>query len=217
MPERLTLEEGTFLVQFARRAVETYVQEHRIIDLPANPPKALVESRGVFVTLKKRSSVMKNHWNLRGCIGQLQPSPTDSRIPRFSLIEATRQATISAAVEDPRFPPVRPEELNDILVEVSVLTVPEEIRVEDRTTLPQHIRIGKDGLIVELDTWRRGLLLPQVAPEQGWNAEEFLCGCCQKAGLPPDMYLDPRVKIFKFQAQIFAETSVRGKIIERTF
>jgi len=217
MPERLTLEEGTFLVRFARQAIETYVQEHRIIDLPANPPKALTESRGVFVTLKKRSPASRNHWELRGCIGQLQPPPMDTKMPRFSLVEATRQAAISAAVEDPRFPPVRPEELNKILVEVSVLTVPEEIEVEDRTTLPQHIKIGKDGLIVELNTWRRGLLLPQVAPEQGWDAKEFLQGCCQKAGLPPDMYLDPRVRIFKFQAQIFAETSVGGEVIERTF
>ena len=110
---------------------------------------------------------------MRGCIGHLQPGPNSHQKP-ISLLEATRQAALSSALEDPRFPPVQAEELNSILVEISVLTLPEEITVEDRTKLAEQISVGKDGLIIHGKGWHRGLLLPQVAPEQGWNAEEFL-------------------------------------------
>jgi hypothetical protein len=120
-------------------------------------------------------------------------------------------------VDDPRFSPVQVDELDSIIVEVSVLTIPEELDVEDRKTVVKQVTVGKDGLIIEGHGWHRGLLLPQVAPEQGWNARQFLQGCCHKAGLPPDSYLNPDVRIYKFQAQIFAETSVNGEIIERTF
>ena len=104
-----------------------------------------------------------------------------------------------------------------MLIEVSVLTMPDEVTVKDRTKIVDHITLGKDGLIIDGGGWRRGLLLPQVAPEQRWNATEFLEGCCQKAGLPPDSYLNPVIKVFKFQAQIFAESHPKGEIIERKF
>lgn len=216
MSKLLTTEEGTLLVRLARQAIETYVKEKRFLALPRTASKALQESRGVFVTIKKRRSSEPDNLELRGCIGRLQPD-SDAEASRTSLLEATREAAISSAVQDPRFLPVRPNELDMILVEVSVLTVPEEIVVSDRTKLVQHVTIGKDGLIMELDAWRRGLLLPQVAPEQNWNAKQFLQGCCQKAGLGPDSYLDSRVKVYKFQAQIFSEMSVRGQIEERHF
>ena len=216
MNKLLTTEEGVLLVQLARQAIETYVKEKRVLSLPKTPSKALQESRGVFVTIKKRRSSEANTQELRGCIGRLQPE-SDAEASRISLLEATREAAISSAVQDPRFLPVRPNELDMIQVEVSVLTVPEELVLTDRAKLPQHITVGKDGLIMELDAWRRGLLLPQVAPEQGWNAKQFLEGCCQKAGLSPNGYLDSRVKVYKFQAQIFSEMSVRGAIEERHF
>jgi uncharacterized protein (TIGR00296 family) len=212
----LTTEEGILLVRLARQAIETYVKEKRILALPKTASKALQESRGVFVTIKKRRSRESSVPELRGCIGRLQRE-SDAEASRVTLLEATREAAISSAVQDPRFLPVRTEELDMILVEVSVLTVPEELVVTDRAELPLCIIIGKDGLIMELDAWRRGLLLPQVAPEQGWNAKQFLEGCCQKAGLGPQSYLDPRVKVSKFQAQIFSEKSVRGEIEERCF
>ena len=212
----LTLEEGSFLVRFARQVVERYIQDQSIIEPPHTESKALQENRGVFVTIKKQDTKAKEHLILRGCIGRLQPSPGAKRDPT-PLLEATRQAALSSAVEDPRFPPMQITELDSILIEVSVLTMPEEIIVEDRANLPENIIVGKDGLIIDGGAWRKGLLLPQVAPEQGWNAVEFLEGCCQKSGLPPKSYLDPKVKIFKFQAQIFAETSKGGEVIERRF
>ncbi|MFX1563106.1 MAG: TIGR00296 family protein [Promethearchaeota archaeon] len=216
MNELLTNDEGVFLVQLARQTIETYVKEQRVLENPSISSKSLFENRGVFVTIKKLSQTSQEHLELRGCIGRLQPPP-NSKIPPIPLLEATKQAAISSAMEDPRFPVVRLDELDVILIEVSVLTVPKEIVLKEKSLLPQQITVGKDGLIVEYNTFRRGLLLPQVAPEQGWNAEEFLQGCCMKAGLPPDKYLDSRVKVFKFQAQIFAETSPRGEIIEQTF
>lgn len=216
MNELLTHDEGTFLTRLARQTIETYLKEQRVLENPSTTSKSLFENRGVFVTIKKPSPKAQEHLDLRGCIGRLQPPP-DSKIPSVPLLEATKQAAISAALEDPRFPAVRLDELDVILIEISVLTVPKEIVLKEKSLIPQQITVGKDGLVVEYNALRRGLLLPQVAPEQGWNAKEFLQGCCRKAGLPPDKYLDPRVKIFKFQAQIFAETSPRGDIIERTF
>ncbi len=216
MPKTLTLEEGRILTQFARQTIESYIQKKKKVELPQTESETLFEKRGVFVTLKKRTLRDDKEWMLRGCIGRLPPE-LNSQLDSPPLLEATRQAALSSALEDPRFPPVRSEELDSILLEVSILTIPEELKIKDRTNLAAHVTVGKDGLIIEGKGWHRGLLLPQVAPEQGWNAEEFLQGCCQKAGLPPSCYLNPDIKIYKFQAQIFTETSVKGRIVERTF
>ncbi len=216
MSKLLTLKEGTLLTRLARQAIESFIRDKKQLELPKIDSEALHESRGVFVTLKKQNPQAKEEWMLRGCIGRLQSGPTN-RLDPISLLEATRQAALSSALDDPRFPAVQVDELELILVEVSVLTKPELLTLTDRTKLVDQIEIGKDGLIIEGKGWHRGLLLPQVAPEQGWNAKEFLQGCCQKAGLPIDSYLDSNVKVLKFQAQIFAETSVNGEVIERSF
>jgi hypothetical protein len=214
MSTLLSLEEGSTLTKFARNVIENFLHTKKPAVFPKNLPETLLEPRGVFVTLKKRGPIKSAKWNLRGCIGHLQPS-LDSHQQPISLIEATQRAALGSAFDDPRFPSIKEHELNSTVIEVSVLTQPEEIITEDRTRLSKHINIGEDGLIIHGKGWHRGLLLPQVAPEQGWNAEEFLQGCCQKAGLPPACYLDLDVKIFKFQAQIFGETSPNGEIIER--
>jgi uncharacterized protein (TIGR00296 family) len=216
MPRLLSLEDGVTLTKFARQTIESYLAEKRPATLHESTSDALHEHRGVFVTLKKQRSPDRPERQLRGCIGHLQPGPNSHQKP-ISLIQATQQAALSSALEDPRFPPVQPDEMKSILVEVSVLTLPEEIISENRSALSDQITVGKDGLIIQGKGWFRGLLLPQVAPEQGWNAEEFLQGCCQKAGLPPNCYLDSDVNVLKFQAQIFSETTPRGKIVEREF
>lgn len=216
MSNHLTLNDGIALTKFARQVIESYIYNNEQLALPENPSSALLEPRGVFVTLKERHPRDETKWRLRGCIGHLPPGPTSHYKP-LSLLEATRKAALSSALEDPRFLPVKVGELDTILVEISVLTLPEEIRVKERSELFDHIMVGKDGLIMQGRGWHHGLLLPQVAPEQGWNVEEFLQGCCQKAGLHPDCYQDPEVKIFKFQAQIFAELLPKGKIVEREF
>lgn len=211
----LTLEEGTILVQLARKSITVFLKEQCLPDLPDTDSKVLQEPRSVFVTLKKASQRNPEHPTLRGCIGWLQPTLTPNT-PSLTLLEATQRASVSSAIRDPRFPPVQSPELKEIIIEVSILTIPEELTEPSREKLAKHISIGVDGLIVESGP-NTGLLLPQVAPEQGWNAEQFLKGCCRKAGLSPDRYLDPLVKVSKFQAQIFTESSPRSEIVERKF
>jgi uncharacterized protein (TIGR00296 family) len=211
MTKLLSIKDGKILTKFARQSIESYIRDQHTLELPQTGSKALFEHRGVFVTLKTQLQR-----ELRGCIGFLQPDPKSHQKP-LPLLEATQQAALNSALRDPRFPPLKVTELDQILVEVSVLTIPEALEVKNRKDLPNHIVVGKHGLIIEAGGWHRGLLLPQVAPEQEWNAEEFLKGCCQKAGLNLDCYLDPDTRVFIFQAQIFTEETGRGKIIERTF
>ena len=129
MARLLTLEEGIILTKFARQSIDTYIRNQQQLDIPTTNSESLHENRGVFVTLKKRQGEGVDKWMLRGCIGRLPPGPI-SRVEPVPLLEATRQAALSSALDDPRFPPVQIEELGLILVEVSVLTVPEELEVQ---------------------------------------------------------------------------------------
>ncbi|MFW9935970.1 MAG: TIGR00296 family protein, partial [Candidatus Thorarchaeota archaeon] len=156
MSRLLSLDEGTTLIRYERKVIESFFREKQLEDLPERLSDTLLEPRGVFVTLKKRESIKRTEWNLRGCIGHLQPSPNSHQKP-LSLIEATRRAALGSAFDDPRFPPVQEKEFNSILIEISVLTQPEEIIIEDRTKLSQHVIIGKDGLIVHGKGWHQGL------------------------------------------------------------
>lgn len=185
----LSEEDGKFLVNLARRAIKVYLTEKEIIKVPEDIDPKFRENMGVFVTLNKGT-------DLRGCIGYPEPV--------MPLINAVIDAAISAAIRDPRFNPVTPEELDNIQVEVSVLTKPEIIHVNDPTEYLDNIIIGEDGLIIEMGPYR-GLLLPQVATDWGWNKEEFLSNTCTKAGLSPDCWLDRDVKIYKFSSEIFEE------------
>ncbi len=194
----LTLEEGKLLVKLARKTIETYLHEDRKPQVPKVPAK-LCEHRGVFVTLNKEGE-------LRGCIGH--PLPTTP------LVDAVIDSAISSATRDPRFPPVTPEELPALEVEVSVLSKPEPIKVKIPREYPKHIVIGRDGLIIEWSGYA-GLLLPQVPVEWGWDAEEFLSHACMKAGLMPDHWLREGVYISKFSAQVFRERKPGGEVEEQ--
>ncbi len=193
MPFDLTPEEGKYLVRLARRSVEAGFDrsEPDISDAPS----ATRELCGVFVTLSKMRGGEKD---LRGCIGYPYPIKP--------LAEAVRDVAYAAAFEDPRFPPLEKRELGEVVVEVSVLTPPEAIEAK-----PSEVRVGKDGLIVKRGG-RSGLLLPQVATEWRWDAEEFLCQCCAKAGLPQDAWCIPGTQVSRFQAIIFAEESPGGAV-----
>ncbi len=186
----LSQEEGNFLVKLARKTIEVYLNEEKVLNVPDDTPNTLKEDMGVFVTLNRGD-------DLRGCIGYPEPIKP--------LVNAVIEAAISAATQDPRFPPVKPHEMDEITVEVSVLTKPQLIEVDKPADYPEKIKIGEDGLIVETRFYR-GLLLPQVATEWRWDAEEFLSNTCMKAGLSPDCWLSPEVKIYQFQGQIFQET-----------
>jgi uncharacterized protein (TIGR00296 family) len=195
----LTLDEGREAVLLARETLESHVRTGpppRARPLPA----VFAEARGVFVTLNALGAGRKE---LRGCIGY----PRGIR----PLSEAIRDVTVYAS-EDPRFPhPVRPAELDSIVVEVSVLTPPQELRAGKRADIPSMIRPGVDGLIVSNGP-SSGLFLPQVATEQGWDPLTFLVEACGKAGLPPDAWLDRGTKVEVFQAEVFGEETPRGKV-----
>lgn len=194
----LSLEEGIKAVRLARNVVEHYVQNNTT---PTSELKGIfLEKQGVFTTLH----TFPDH-NLRGCIGF--PLPIMSL--KEALIESAKSAT-----RDPRFPQLEENEVNNIIIEVTILTKPELIQVTQPKDYLSHIEIGRDGLIVEQGFYK-GLLLPQVPVEQGWRKEEFLSHTCMKAGLLPDAWVDKNTKISKFTGQIFTEIEPRGKIREK--
>jgi uncharacterized protein (TIGR00296 family) len=198
MVSNLTQQDGELLVSLARQAVEEYLRTGKAIAEPQATSPNLHQPCGAFDTIK---NVRDKKKELRGCIGY--PYPTTR------LVKAVIECAISSATQDPRFPPVSLVESNKVVFEISVLTPATLLKVEDPRTLPSRIEIGKDGLIVERGSFR-GLLLPQVPVECKWGAEEFLCNCCIKAGLPPDCWLSKATKISKFQARVFEEERPRG-------
>lgn len=167
------------LLHLARAALGARVRSEAP---PVAPVDVQVAASGAFVTLY-------SHGELRGCLGTLDP--------RGSLTESIARLAWDVAREDHRFEPLRVEELDDTHLEISVLTEPEIVRDID------DIVIGRDGLIVEQGE-RRGLLLPQVATEHGWDRERFLGHTCLKARLPADAWRQGAT-IFRFQAEVFGE------------
>jgi uncharacterized protein (TIGR00296 family) len=191
----LSIEEGKKAVKLARKAIETYLAEKKIVD--DRYSGIFEQKRGVFTTLTK-------HGELRGCIGFPYP------IKR--LDEAIVESAIAAATEDPRFPPVKLEEMDEIIVEVTVLTPPKKLNAKP-VELPKLVEIGRHGLMVKRGYYS-GLLLPQVAVEFGFDSEEFLSQTCMKAGLPPDCWLVEGTEVYIFEGQIFKEVEPRGDIAE---
>jgi uncharacterized protein (TIGR00296 family) len=196
----LSLEEGKFLVELARKAVEEYLKNGKRIDAPENVPERFLQPCGVFVTI---NTIKGGEKELRGCIGY--PYPTTP------LVQAVTESAIDSATQDPRFYPLSLSELDNVVFEVSVLTPPQLIEVKKPTEYAAKVKVGKDGLIVERGMFK-GLLLPQVPVEWKWDEEEFLCQCCIKAGLPPDNWLLEGTKIYKFHAIIFEEEKPRGEV-----
>jgi len=194
------LDDGRFLVRLARQTIETYLETGRKPAPPEDTPAKLREEAGVFVTLK----TFPSH-ELRGCIGYPEPI--------MPLVEAAMDAAISAATRDPRFPNVVRDEMENITVEVSILTPPEPIRVADPREYPREVEVGRHGLTVERG-FNRGLLLPQVPVEYGWDAEEFLSHACMKAGLLADCWLDEGTRICRFEGRVFQEREPGGEVVE---
>ena len=178
--------DGKLLIKLARESISSYfLQKEPNISIL----KQFSDRQGVFVTLNKNEQ-------LRGCIGFPEPI--------FPLYEAIIKSARSAAFEDPRFPPLQKEELKDIKIEISVLTVPKLIEVKKPEDYLKEIKIGKDGLIIR-SSLGSGLLLPQVATEYNWDVKEFLGHLCEKAWLKQDAWKDTNNRIYRFQAQIFKE------------
>ncbi|HEY5038114.1 MAG TPA: AmmeMemoRadiSam system protein A [bacterium] len=185
--EMVSSDEQQLLLQLARNAIQTTVQKGRKLPMVESLSPLLREKRGVFVTLWMEGE-------LRGCIG--------FPFPVKPLAEAVQEAAVSAALQDPRFPPVRMEELSRVEIEISVLTPP-------KLTEPSQIQLGVHGLIARRGN-RSGLLLPQVAMEYHWDKETFLQQTCVKAGLAPDDWRE-KAEISSFEAQVFSENDLKRK------
>ncbi len=196
-PTVISDEDGVELVRLARRAVEMYLQESKVIHIEKNEDT----KAGVFVTLNYLTRTNEEH--LRGCIG----FPLPEKMLRQSIVEAA----IAAATEDPRFPPVDIHEMDSMIFEVSVLTPPQEINTKP-AEYRKEIKLGRDGLILR---WRHGsgLLLPQVPVELKWDVDQYLANICYKAGAPVDAWIDPSSKLYKFQAIVFKEKTPKGQIV----
>jgi len=195
----LTINDGEKAVKLAREIVERYTRKEELPKLE-NYSGVFDEKRGVFVTI----NTYPTH-NLRGCIGIPEPI--------MPLKNAIKEAALSAT-HDPRFPPLKENELENIVVEITILTKPQLVKVNKPQEYLEKIKIGRDGLIAEQGFYR-GLLLPQVPVEQGWDVEEFLSHTCWKAGLPFDAWFDENTKIYKFEGQIFTEVKPKNGIVEK--
>ena len=194
---QLSDSDGTVLVKTARRAVTEFLSNGNRMKLESDLEEKFSFNSGVFVTLN-------NPNGLRGCIG--------FPMPEKKLSHAIIEGAIAAATEDPRFPSVKTNELNDIVFEVTVLTPPVEIDVSDPMEYLEKIKVGRDGLIIR-HSFSSGLLLPQVPVEYGWDVEEFLQHACEKAGLARDTWKNENVKIEKFEGIIFKEETPNGAIV----
>jgi AmmeMemoRadiSam system protein B/AmmeMemoRadiSam system protein A len=177
----LTEKDKKTLLEVAREALTTYLTSRTVPDFEVSDN--LRELGAAFVTLEKGG-------RLRGCIGH-----TTAVEPLYKTVST---CAIQAAVADPRFPPVQDEELDQLHIEISVLTPMQKVESLD------EIEVGRDGLMIFKGS-NRGLLLPQVATDYGWDRTTFLEQTCHKAGLAPNAYMAPDAVIYKFQAVIFGE------------
>jgi len=177
------------LLQIARFSLEKWIAEHKypadkdLANFTITP--AMQEKCGIFISLHKLGE-------LRGCIGYIAATTT--------ILHSVIENTVNAASKDSRFSPVNRDELDMIDVEISVISP--LVEVNDT----KDIKVGRDGLVVERG-FHKGLLLPQVATEWGWDREEFIEQTCRKAGLPADACEKKDTKIYRFSAQVFGEKS----------
>lgn len=170
------------LLRIARRSIELALQGRELLPEPEGGPN-LTRSAGAFVTLHIRG-------RLRGCIGRLG---TDE-----PLVLVVAECARGAALEDPRFDPLRSDEVAATEIEISVLSGLEQAP-------PEQIEIGRHGLVVGRG-FERGVLLPQVAAGRGWTPQRFLEETCLKAGLEPEAWKDPNTLIQVFTAEVFSES-----------
>jgi AmmeMemoRadiSam system protein A len=190
--QSLSKEDQRTLLEISRQAIVEAILHGRVW-LPQAPQGKLAERRGVFVTLDRRGK-------LRGCVGQVSaPDP---------LAFAAAHCAVAAAHDDARFSPVRPQEIQELTIEISVLSAFETIQ-------PAQIEIGKHGLMVVRGQFR-GVLLPQVAVEHHWTPERFLRETCDKAGLPEDAWKSPETQLFGFTAELFSEVDFPATISQTT-
>ncbi len=187
-PPDLTEARQTELLRLARTTIAEYLETDQIPAYETDDP-ALTRRSGVFVTLRKQDESLEAETNLRGCIGHMRAD--------MPLYQVVQEMAVSAATSDPRFPPLTAEELDELSIEISILSP------LHRVTDIEQIEVGRHGLMI-LQGGQQGVLLPQVPVEQGWNREEFLENLCLKAGQPDDCWTD-RPTLYAFTALVFGE------------
>ena len=185
----LTEKDKVFLVRLARSVIEAALDSGQKETLPDDVSTAVQETGGCFVTLHKKGA-------LRGCIGTIEPVQ--------SLVKGVEENAINAAFKDPRFSPLNVEELADIDLEVSVLTVPEKLIFKNPRDLKRQLKPGVHGVILS-NGWRRSTFLPQVW-EQLPDTELFLRHLSEKAGLSGDGWQDPKTEIEVYEASYFSDS-----------
>lgn len=193
----LSDDDGEKLVKTARKVVTDYLENGKLTELDSDFESRFFFNSGIFVTLNNQNG-------LRGCIG--------FPLPDKKLYDGLVDVAIAAATEDPRFSPVKVNELDEITFEVTILTPPVEILVSNPEEYLSKIKVGRDGLIVK-NSFHSGLLLPQVPNEYGWSEKEFLEHTCEKAGLPRNFWTNKNTKISKFEGIVFKEENPNGKIV----
>lgn len=186
MDRGLSPEVRKALLALARRSITVRLGEGRDLVKGEEYDEIAPEPRGAFVTLTDRRG------ELRGCIGHI--------LPHLPLDETVARMAVAAALNDPRFDPVTADEVASLHIEISALTVPKP------AASPEAVEVGRHGLIASRGS-AKGLLLPQVPTEWGWDREEFLRHTCMKAGLPPDAWRDPATKLETFEAEVWGEGS----------
>ena len=198
--KKINLKEGQRLINIARKAIEKNLKsEERISNLKVS--KNLQRDMGAFVTLRKPEK--SEEQDLRGCMG--------IPLPKKSLVEAVIDSAINSSTRDPRFPKLSLDELEEVIIEVSVLSSPQKVEVEDREELVNEITVGENGLIVE-SSMSSGLLLPTVPLEHSWDEKEFLDQTCRKAGLQRGCWKNEDVIVKKFSGIVFSEKTPNGEV-----
>ena len=205
---KLSINDGEFLIRYARKAVREYIFNGRRIDTPEDMPKKLKEKRGAFVALEK---IVISEDNIRKRVFR---GRMGIPYPNYPLIDVVIDSAIQVALKDPRFSPLSIGELSRVVFEVTILSTPKLIEIKDPRDYPKKIKVGLHGVIVEVGEYR-GIILPQVAVEFNWNEEKILEQACIRAGLAPDFWLTSKINVYKFTTQIFYELKPNGKVIER--
>jgi len=197
---RLSLGNGEELVHAARNAIELMLRSPIAKkNVVYESIKHFDEPCGAFVTLSHYPTE-----TLRGCVGYPRPV--------MPLGKAVVDSAISAAFDDPRFVSVSFNELSELIIEVSILSEMVPLSGTEKEKL-RSIKIGRDGLMIEYGIYS-GLLLPVVAKEEHWTAEQFLDGVCEKAGIPMSYWKQKNVRLYKFTTQVFKEEEPQGKVVE---
>lgn len=192
MKDHLSLQERKGLLSLARSVIESRLVDGVQTQRPEPPSPAMLEQRGCFVTLHKAGQ-------LRGCIGTIEPVS--------SLIECVESNAQNAAFRDPRFPALQKEELSDIDIEVSVLTVPKKLAFEDGQDLKRQLKPLVHGVILSRG-FRRSTFLPQVW-EQLPDKDQFLEHLCLKGGMSATAWKDPKTEVRVYEAEVFGEQDVK--------